>query len=224
MDMDYVLAQSAQDKDITSDLQRDFQIVNRALRVLSACTQAVIRAVDEKTLLQKLVQLITDEAAYRMAWIGYICDDAAKSVKPMAWAGYESDYLKTLNLTWDSEHPRGQGPTGKAIRSGKPVACQNMLEDPQFEPWREAAQQRGYQSSLVLPLLDHGSVFGCLNIYSGESGTFNQREVELLQELSDSLSFGIISLRTKQERRNSLRYFMAARSQKLLLGSMMDDT
>jgi PAS domain S-box-containing protein len=203
MDMDYVLAKSVQDKNITNDLQRDFQIVNRALRVLSACTQAVIRAVDEKTLLQKLVQLITDEAAYRMAWIGYACYDAAKSVKPMAWAGYESDYLKTINLTWDNESPRGQGPTGKAIRSGQPVACQNMLEDPQFEPWREAAQQRGYQSSLVLPLLNHGSVFGCLNIYSGESGAFNQREVELLQELSDSLSFGIVSLRTKQERQQA---------------------
>lgn len=203
MDMDYVLAQSAQDKNITNDLQRDFQIVNRALRVLSACTQAVIRAVDENTLLQNLVQLITDEAAYRMAWIGYVCYDAAKSVKPMAWAGYESDYLKTINLTWDNANPRGQGPTGKAIRSGQPVACQNMLEDPQFEPWREAAQRRGYQSSLVLPLLNHGSVFGCLNIYSGESETFNQREVELLQELSDSLSFGIVSLRTKQERKQA---------------------
>jgi len=203
MDMDYVLAQSAQNKNITNDLQRDFQIVNRALRVLSACTQAVIRAVDENTLMQNLVQLITDEAAYRMAWIGYVCYDAAKSVKPMAWAGYESDYLKTINLTWDNANPRGQGPTGKAIRSGQPVACQNMLEDPQFEPWREAAQQRGYQSSLVLPLLNHGSVFGCLNIYSGESETFNQREVELLQELSDSLSFGIVSLRTKQERQQA---------------------
>lgn len=179
-------------------LQHDLQVVNRALRVLSACTQAVIRAVDEKTLLQNLVQLITEEAAYRMAWIGYICHDEAKSVQPIAWAGYEADYLKTINLTW-ADVPLGQGPTGKAIRSRKPFACQNMLEDPNFAPWREAAQQRGYQSSLVLPLLNQQEVFGCLNIYSAEADAFNPKEVILLQELSDSLSFGIVSLRTKQE-------------------------
>jgi hypothetical protein len=36
----------------------DFQAVNRALAVLSACTQAVIRASDEIALLQTLCQLI----------------------------------------------------------------------------------------------------------------------------------------------------------------------
>jgi PAS domain S-box-containing protein len=185
----------------SDNLQRDYQIANRALRVLSACTQAVIRAVEEATLIQDLVNLITEEAAYRMAWIGYLNHDEDQSVQPMVWAGHESGYLKTINITW-ADVPRGQGPTGKAIRSGQPIACQNMLEDPSFAPWREAAQQRGYQSSLVLPL-HHGAVFGCLNIYSAEADAFNDREVFLLKELADSLSFGISSLRTKQERQQA---------------------
>lgn len=186
----------------SQDFQRDFQVVNRALHVLNACTQAVIRAVDEDTLLQKLVQLITKEAAYRMAWIGYVCHDEAKSIQPMAWAGYESDYLKTINVTWADE-PRGQGPTGRAIRSRQPVVCQNMLEDPCFAPWREAAQQRGYQSSLVLPLLNQEEIFGCLNIYSAEAEAFNASEMKLLTELVESLSFGILSLRAKQEQQKA---------------------
>lgn len=79
----------------------------------------------------------------------------------MAWAGYEADYLKNLHITW-ADTDRGRGPTGRVIRSGNPVACQNMLNDPNFAPWREAAQQRGYQSSLVLPLLNNGEVFRTL--------------------------------------------------------------
>lgn len=180
------------------DLERDFQMVNRALRVLSGCTQAVIRATDEMTLLQTLCQLITEEAAYRMAWVGYVCHDEAKSVQPVAWAGYEADYLKTVNITW-ADTERGQGPTGRAIRSRRPVSCQNMLEDPKFTPWRAAAQQRGYQSSLVLPLFDEEDVFGTLNIYSAEAEAFNPPELELLTKLTDSLSFGILALRTKQK-------------------------
>lgn len=180
------------------DLERDFQMVNRALRVLSACTQAVIRATDEMTLLQTLCQLITEEAAYRMAWVGYVCHDEAKSVQPVAWAGYEADYLKSVSITW-ADTERGQGPTGRAIRSHQPIACQNMLEDPKFAPWREAAQQRGYQSLLVLPLFDEEDVFGTLNIYSAEADAFNPQEVELLTKLTEGLSFGILALRTKQK-------------------------
>jgi PAS domain S-box-containing protein len=185
-------------------LEHDFQVVNRALRVLSACTQAVIRAVDELTLLQTLCQLITEEAVYRMAWVGYVRYDEAKTVEPIAWAGYEADYLKTINITW-ADTERGQGPTGRVIRSGKPVACQNMLADPNFAPWREAALQRGYQSSLVLPLLDGEEVLGTLNIYSAEADAFNLQEFALLTELTDSLSFGILALRAKQKRQQAER-------------------
>jgi len=180
----------------------DFQAVNRALAVLSACTQAVIRASDEIALLQTLCQLITQEAAYRMAWVAYVCHDQAKSVKAMAWAGHEADYLETVNITW-ADTERGRGPTGQVIRSGHPVACQNMLNDPNFAPWRQAAQQRGYQSSLVLPMLNNGEVFGTLNIYSAEAYAFNPQEVELLTELTDSLSFGIVALRAEQALRES---------------------
>ncbi|MDM9585989.1 hypothetical protein [Nostoc sp. GT001] len=97
-------------QDLFKDLKRDFQVINRALRVLSACTQAVIRAVDEATLLQTLCHLITEEAAYRMAWVGYVCHDEAKTVEPVVWAGYEAEYLKTVNITW-ANTLRGQGLT-----------------------------------------------------------------------------------------------------------------
>ncbi|MEH1825908.1 MAG: GAF domain-containing protein [Nostoc sp.] len=161
--MDHLPNNLPQDLSKDLKLKRDFQVINRALRVLSACTQAVIRAVDEETLLQTLCQLITEEAAYRMAWVGYVCHDKTKTVQPIVWAGYEAEYLKTVNITW-ANTPRGQGPTGRAIRSRQPIACQNMLEDPNFAPWRETAQQRGYQSSLVIPLFDAREVFGTLNI------------------------------------------------------------
>ena len=181
---------------------RDFQVVNRALTVLSSCTQAVIRATDEMNLLQTLCELITQEAAYRMAWVGFVYHDLDKSVKPMAWAGYEASYLKNVNITW-AETERGNGPTGRAIRTGKPISCQNMLNDPSFLPWRESAQRRGYQSSLVLPMFNSGEVFGTLNIYSSEVYAFDPQEVELLTQLADSLSFGILALRSQESIRES---------------------
>jgi hypothetical protein len=34
-----------------------------------------------------------------MAWIGYAENDADKTVRPMASAGFETGYLETLNIT-----------------------------------------------------------------------------------------------------------------------------
>jgi hypothetical protein len=47
--------------------------------------QAIIHATDELALLQTLCQLITQEAAYPMAWVGYVRQDAGKTVEAIAW-------------------------------------------------------------------------------------------------------------------------------------------
>jgi hypothetical protein len=66
-------------------------------------------------------------------------------------AGFDKEYMDQLNITW-TDKPRGRGPTGTVIRTGKPYVCRNMKIDPNFSPWREQASKRGYTASLVLPL------------------------------------------------------------------------
>ncbi|MEJ2407356.1 MAG: ATP-binding protein, partial [Candidatus Thiodiazotropha sp.] len=68
-------------------------------------------------------------------------------------------------------------------------------------PWREAALQRGYRSSISLPLKDEtANVFGVFNIYSTEPNAFTQDEIRLLEELAEDMAFGIKVLRTRIER------------------------
>jgi len=74
---------------------------------------------------------------------------------------FEEGYIDTLKITW-ADTERGHGPTGTAIRTGKPTPCRNMLTDPRFEPWRKEAIKRGYASSIVLPLMAGGKAFGAL--------------------------------------------------------------
>jgi signal transduction histidine kinase len=134
-----------------------------------------------------------------MAWIGFAENNAAKSVRPSAHAGFEEGYLETLNITW-ADTERGRGPTGTAIRTGAVIACRNMLTDPAFAPWREEAIRRGYASSIVFPLRAHGETFGALNIYSREADPFSEAEVGLLTEVADNLAYGIQVLRTRESR------------------------
>ena len=55
----------------------------------------------------------------RMAWVGYREVDLEKSIRPVAQAGYNEGYVESVKATWEDTE-RGHGPTGIAIRTGKP--------------------------------------------------------------------------------------------------------
>ena len=90
--------------------------------------------------------------------------------------------LKPFNITWEDTE-RGQGPTGTAVRTGKPCICENMDTDSKFKLWREEALKRGYASSIVFPLINNDNVFGVLNIYSVEPNPFSEEEKMLLKRI-----------------------------------------
>jgi signal transduction histidine kinase len=161
-----------------------------------------MRAADETQLLQHVCQIIVDLGGYRMTWVGLAEQDAARTVRPVAMAGHEDGYLTAVNFTW-ADDERGRGPTGTAIRTAQPFIARNIPTDPHFAPWHEQVAHRGYVSSIALPLLSSGRAFGALNIYAVEPDAFDDEEVKLLTEMADDLSYGIVALRTRAERRRA---------------------
>jgi len=193
---------------ITTDIsslknaEKTLRKTNRALRMISDCNQALIRATNEADLLTNICRLVAEEGGYAMAWVGYAGDDEAKSVRSAAQAGTGIAYLKTCQVTWADE-PRGRGPVGTAIRTGQMSIFRNLNEKPEFAPWREQAQRYGYQSVISLPLAADGKVFGALSIYSTQEDAFDEDEASLLNELAGDLAFGIIALRAQAECRRT---------------------
>jgi PAS domain S-box-containing protein len=185
-------------RDITERKQREEQLrkLYRTLKALNNSNQALLHATDEAALLQKVCKIITEDCGHAMVWIGFAENDEGKTVRPVAYAGFEEGYLEGLGITW-ADTERGRGPTGTAIRTGLPSACQNMLTDPKFEPWRAQALKRGYSSSLVVPLMANCEAFGAVTIYSREPETFSDDEINLLVELAGDLSHGISALRMR---------------------------
>ena len=136
----YLRREIAERRRAEADLRR----LNRTLNALSHSDQAFMRAQEESAYLKEICDLVVHDCGHAMVWIGYAEHDDEKSVRPVAWAGFEEGYLETLKITW-ADTERGRGPTGTAIRTGQPSLCRNMLTDPQFAPWREQALQRGYR-------------------------------------------------------------------------------
>ena len=174
---------------------------NRTLKMLTECNMALVKAVDEQELLKNICNLAVKDGGYSLAWIGYAAFDKNKSVSPIAWAGHGEDYVKTADITW-ADTEKGRGPTGTAIRTAKPSLCRDILNNPNFAPWRYNAIIYGYASSIALPLnvVSCEQPIGALNIYSDKPDDFDDEEVKLLMELADDLSYGIIWLRGRIEK------------------------
>jgi len=179
--------------------EADLARLNRALRMRSESNRVLVHATDETMLMNEICRIAVEFGGYRMAWIGFAEQDEAKTVRPVAHAGFESGYIETATITWE-DSARGRGPGGTAIRTGQPALARNITTDPAFAPWMTEANLRGYQSVIALPLTREGRTFGALGIYASEADAFDAAEVEILRELADDLSFGIAALRTRARR------------------------
>ncbi|MFA7382462.1 MAG: PAS domain S-box protein [Desulfurivibrionaceae bacterium] len=184
--------------------------INRDYRTLSMCNQAMIRATSEKELLEKLCHILTETGGYALAWVGYARHDVEKSVIVAAGAGSNTAYLQELRFSWADTSDDGQGPTGRAIRTGQTVLHDSSFIDSRFTPWQVRARDYGYLSSIALPLRAEQKIIGALNLYAGESKAFNRHEIGLLSELADDLSFGIMALRTKKKHAKAVKALAAS--------------
>jgi len=80
----------------------------------------MMRAPDETSYLKEGCGIVVKDCGHKMVWIGFAENDENKTVRAVASAGFEEEYLETLHITWaDCEH--GRGPIGIAIRTGRPA-------------------------------------------------------------------------------------------------------
>ena len=193
------------DRDITRRKQGEQHLkkLNRILRTMSSCNQTLIHATDEQQLLLEMCEVIVSIGGYFAAWVGYAERDAGKSIRPMAQQGFPEGYLESLKFTWE-DCERGQMPTARAVRFGRMQVSQNIEQDSAFSGWRDEARRTGIVSCIALPLKNSsGEVFGNLSIYADKTDAFDQDELNLLQEMSEDLAFGIRTLRLREAQKQS---------------------
>lgn len=172
--------------------------LNRALKVLSSGNQAVIRATDENTLLNEICHLITQDAKYRFAWVGYSENGDDQRVHPVAHAGFDTGFLNATQIDWSGNGGISLS-TEAPTQSDRTSPAFNIDLDQDFTTWSPQKLARNYASSISLPLIANEQTIGTLFIYSREPNAFHPEEVKLLTRLADNLAFGIATLRTRSQ-------------------------
>ena len=173
--------------------------LNRALRTLSECHEAMAWARDEGELLQEVCRLLVEVGRHRLAWVGFAEQRGRKRIEAQTWAGHNEGFLEIIPLTWSEVEPACD-PMGTAIRTRRPCLVKDLCAEPACAHWLDEARKRGYGSAIALPLIADDQILGGLTIYGTDPDAFDAEEVNLLKELANDLAFGLMALRTRAER------------------------
>jgi signal transduction histidine kinase/CheY-like chemotaxis protein len=175
----------------------ELQRANRALKALGRIKQILVAPLDGDKLLQQAVEIMVQEGKYPLAWIGIPENNPERRIRVAASAGDTTGYLTTLRLTWNDE-PNGRGPTGKALREGKPF-IRHILADTDCGPFREFVLSQGFRSSISIPLIVQKQTIASLTLYAEEDDVFVGHELDLVSELAADLALGLTSIRLREQ-------------------------
>ncbi len=191
-------------RDITEHKRDEEKIfkANRVYAVISEINQAIVRIRDKDKLLEEVCHIAIEYGKFQMAWIGLL-DEETKLVNPITFAGNEDGYFSKIVKISINDVPKGRGPTGTAIREGKHSVCEDIANDPRMVPWRDEALQRGYRSSIALPIKHFGKVIGAFSLYASTTRFFDDDEITLLDEVTKDFSFALDAIETEKKRQEA---------------------
>ncbi|WP_428243911.1 response regulator [Gynuella sp.] len=182
----------------------------RTLRVISSVNEVMVRAVDEHQLLQDACYLVVHFGGYVRAWIGFAEYDEQYSIKPVSYAGCDSNSLSGFHWHW-SESMQNRGLAGDAIVGHQFQIIQNVYTDDRYEYWRDDAREHGYRSVAALPIDVGEALPAVLVIYAAAVNIFDDDELAMLRDLVADIGYGIQAIRAQQERKRVAAELMKSR-------------
>ncbi len=178
--------------------REQLESLNRLNGISQDVTHDVITTSSREGLERDVCDRLAEEDAYLFAWIGEL-ERGGAEVIPKASAGVDEGYLEEITITAD-DRATGKGPSGRAIKTKTVQVTSDIETDPEFEPWRERARERGYRSSAAVPIVHDDLLYGLLNVYSENPNAFTDAERAVLSGLGNVVGHAIAAL----ERKNAL--------------------
>jgi PAS domain S-box-containing protein len=164
--------------------------LNRAQAILTGIDRAIVHLPDRQKLLDQVCRIAVELGGFKLAWVGMIAADG--SVQPIAQAG-ATGYLDGIRVT-AGQGPEGCGPSGTAIRLNRPVVIEDADQDPRMSPWHDRLRQFGLRYTAVFPIQVAGNVVGSLQVYAPRPHFFDERELGLLTQMSQDVSFALTAI------------------------------
>ncbi len=100
------------------------------------------------------------------------------------------------SITTTNGDDSGQGPAGRAWRTGLVQRCDSYLTDPSTAPWRATGRRFGWRASVAVPLADRrGQTRALLSLYAHWPGYFaSEACITMLEQIKQSFESALCDL------------------------------
>jgi PAS domain S-box-containing protein len=187
-------------RDITNILGYESEIsrISSLYAALSHINQAIIRRPERNEFFDEVCRVLVQEAGFGMAWIGWHEPETHRIV-PLAVAGQQSNYAYKIEVYTD-DRPMSRGPVGTAFREVRPCIVDDFEKEPATFPWSAQLKAHNLRACAAFPICIGGTPRGILAVYAQEPGFFKDKEIALLREAADDISFALENQVRDEER------------------------
>lgn len=222
-DLDLVAAQMAVTERFMDDLHaallgyRDFD--NAQSRVMLRVVEATAEA---RTVVDLARGLLEALACLDGIVVGFFArPDASGAIQFEFGAGQGLDeFVAEVNtngpmfVTTEPDAPRGQGPMGRAWRSGEIQRCDSYATDPTTALWRSFAERSGWRSGVSVPLADrHGATRALLTLHARLPGYFaSETRTAMLEQVKRTFERALADLEERPSLTSGVSGYVDRRS------------
>ncbi|MGD9613054.1 MAG: GAF domain-containing protein [Kiritimatiellia bacterium] len=178
------------------------QFLCRLYGVLAQVNQAIVHFQNRDELLREICRIAVQFGGFPFAWIG-LADAGTRLLRPLAHAGREEGFLKSIHVNVNPDSAFSQGPIGQAYLQNQVVASNESDSAFQRSPWCTEMLKRGFRSLAAVPFRLNGAVVGTLNLYVEFPCVFTAEELDLLKRIGGTLSFALDALEIEKSRRRA---------------------
>ncbi len=175
----------------TEDLRKSLQQQTATADVLKVISRS---AFDLQTVLETLVRSAAELSGSKRGVI-FLRDGDLFRFRAMSYADANPEWIQYLK-----DHPQKAGQNSaiaRAISSGQIVYVPDVLADPQID--MPATALAGIRAVLAVPLLRDGKVEGIMALSRSTPGTFDARQIDLVQTFADQALIAIENVRLFDE-------------------------
>lgn len=187
--------------DITLRKRNELKIKQRTrlYAVLSAINYAIVRIGDTDKLFIESCRIATVEGGFKAAWIGKLDEQSGEFVIT-ALEGFSEEGLQQVEFFLNNMSGQDDN-VCENLKSGS-FAVFNDIEKEECisDACRDYARRLEFNSFAVFPLKVFDGVWGCCGFVSSEANVFDEKEINLLNEMVMDLDFGIETIYNDADR------------------------
>ncbi len=178
--------------------ERKLQKANKLYRTLSVISEIILRERNIASLLEEICRACTLYGGFRASWIGLIENS---QLRVLSSCGDVGDLLEVLREKRFSEGSETDGPCVLACSKGSAVVVNDVEAQVRDGQLRELMLEKGFLSSISVPLRRGDRVVGVLTLYAGEKNAFDEDTQQLVSKIADQIAFAFEFMEKEEELR-----------------------